>query len=95
MKRKLFACTILFCSVLGSALSDTDRELDLLSRQLDLLQREEFNTEIESQPYMLDDASAYVKQIERAQQIELKKMKIQRRIAELQSQKQALPKTDP
>jgi hypothetical protein len=73
-------------------LQDIDREIDSLTRQLHALRRQEFNTEMEGQSDMLEEWHKYIQKLSKAEMEEHQEEKLEKRISELQAQKQTLLK---
>jgi septal ring factor EnvC (AmiA/AmiB activator) len=78
-----------------TALQQIDRELESLTQQLRQMRKEEFNDEMESQPQMLSNWDEFAKKLAEAEENERKVKMIQKRIAELQAQKQTLLHENP
>jgi hypothetical protein len=74
---------------------EIDGELETLQQQLSQLRKEELNTEVEGQAYLREDNSAYTQKLLQEEKKGQEAKKIMRRIAELQTKKQALESQSP
>ncbi len=92
----LLVALLAFLAPLGAeTLQEIDQELVVLQEQLHQLRKEEFNTEISSQADFRENSAAYAKKLAEAEKKDQAAMKIVRKIAELQTKKQAQAKPKP